>query len=73
MRQQTHLMLTKITAYGTLISALLWLSYMFTAFLLGHAVAFEEPNFVVAFIELLWIVIVLALTFKYFHADIVPS
>lgn len=69
MRQETHFMLTKITAYSTLISGLLWLSYMFTAFLLGRTVTFEEPNLVVASIELLWAAIVLLLAFKYFHAD----
>lgn len=73
MGQSIHLVLTRITAYSTLISGLLWFGYMFIAFLLGYTVTFEEPNIIIASAELVWAAIVLVLALRYFKADFVLS
>lgn len=65
--------MTRITAYSTLLSGLLWFGYMFAAFLLGYTVTFEEPNIIIASVELLWAAIVLALAIKYFKTDFAIS
>mgnify|MGYP001558164188 CR=1 FL=1 len=64
MKQETHLILTMITVYSTLISGLLLFIYMFIAFLFGYTVTFLEPNTIIASVELIWSLLVLLIIFN---------
>ena len=65
-----HKQITKIVVYSTAITSMGFFSYMFIIFLFGYTMTFEEPNKIIALVELILCLISIILITKMMIGDL---